>query len=80
MAARYVTFRCVGLAGIEDLADLRLDWRDAVDPGKAGQLALRDGLEQLAVLVNDPVAVVRLHIGHGAALLDRDRDAIGQRA
>ena len=72
--------RRVGLAGIEHLADLRFDRRDAVDPGKTGQLALRDGLEQLAVLVHDPVAVVRLDVSHGAALLDRDRDTVGQRA
>ena len=29
----------------------------------SGQFAVRDGLGQLAVLVDDPVAVVRLDIG-----------------
>ena len=72
--------RRIGLTGVEHLADLRLDRRNAVDPGKAGQLALRDGFEQLAVLVQNPVTAIRLNIGHGAALLDRDGDAVGQRA
>ena len=31
-------------------------------------------------MVNDPVAVVRLDIGHGAALLDRNGDAVRQGA
>ena len=72
--------RRVGVAGVEHLADLRFHRRDAVDTGEAGQFAVRDGLEQLAVLVDDPVAVVRLDVGHGAALLDRNGDAVRQGA